>query len=101
MLDDTDFERYRLGLTFSAQHRAPASFSAEGHKSTLFRWREESGEDRVIGAIAGTVSDGPRLTRSHRSSSAHGRRTAETNGYPLTALRGQVCGLNWRTLKGS
>jgi hypothetical protein len=30
---------------------------------------------------------------------AHGRRAAETNGYPLTALRGQVCGFNWRTLK--
>ena len=30
---------------------------------------------------------------------AHGRRAAETNGYPLTALRGQVCGFNWWTLK--
>ena len=54
----------------------------------------------VLGAIAGTVSDGPRPTRNHRSNSrAWAARAAETNGYPLTALRGQVCGFNWRTLK--
>jgi hypothetical protein len=33
------------------------------------RWREVSGEGRVLGAIAGTVSDGPRPTRNHRSNS--------------------------------
>jgi hypothetical protein len=72
--------------------------SAEGYKSTLCRWREVSGEGRVFGAIAGTVSGRPRPTQNHHSNSrAWAARCWD--GCPPTALGGQVCGLNWRTLK--
>ena len=55
--------------------------------------------DRVLVAI---VEDGFRWAAPDTEPPlklARGRRTAGTSGYPLTALGGQVCGFNWRTLK--